>query len=147
LSAKEKVNSSLEGTLTRASILNCALLLECGANILIAEIIEGSLRADVDKLSFISKYQLYARLSKNKKLDRGRIEVQNVESLRKARDRLVHPKPKNRAMVLLFDKENDESDYETLDVRGRLAKGTPSLNNEDAFAVLKLSLNILNIFC
>jgi hypothetical protein len=78
----------------RVSILSSITALECAANSALERIRHGQrFRDDVDKLPFLSKFELFLGLSRlGAVLDRGRDEVQEVSELKKLRDFLVHPK-------------------------------------------------------
>lgn len=77
----------------RASVISSILMLECAANCCIfcfdanRQLIE-----DIDRLPFLSKFDLFALDGFQKKLDYGRNEVQRVKELKQIRDSVVHPK-------------------------------------------------------
>ena len=80
----------------RVSLLSSLTALECAANSLLERLRNGQgFRDDVDKLPFLSKFELFVGLSRQGAvLDRGRDEVQAIAELKKLRDFLVHPKRK-----------------------------------------------------
>lgn len=93
--AKDIVNGScLESTFARGCILFSGILLECCANLLLDKVPGRALRKDLDKLPFLSKFDVYLRITTGARLDRGRNEVQLVEELKQLRDAFVHPKSK-----------------------------------------------------
>ncbi len=84
------------GSFVRSSILNSILLLECGANCLIDALnLPGQFYGDVDKLPFLSKFELFLnKINPEKEFDRGCREVQSISELKSIRDFYVHPKVK-----------------------------------------------------
>jgi hypothetical protein len=87
-----------EGTFIRTSILNTLLLFECGANCCL-EVLDfsGTLKNDLDKLPFLSKYELFLnRQNSDVQFDRGCHEVQAVAELKRVRDNYVHPKVRKK---------------------------------------------------
>jgi hypothetical protein len=81
-------------TLFRASILNTLLIPEVVANICIEHLsLEKSVYAEIDRLSFLAKYDYYLRTKfRNRSLDRGIVEIEKLKELKKLRDSYVHPK-------------------------------------------------------
>lgn len=90
----DKDNEFIEDTLSRGSIVCSLLLPEIAANICIESLhLERSVFEDVDKLSVLAKLDIYLRMSsKRYRIDRGDNAVNLWRSLRKCRDRYVHPK-------------------------------------------------------
>jgi len=81
-------------TFVRGSMVNSFLLLECAANCCIDALgLAGSYFEDVDKLSFLSKYEFFlGRIAEGATFDRGRREIQAVAELKSLRDKYIHPK-------------------------------------------------------
>jgi hypothetical protein len=88
-----------EFTYIRSSILNSLLLFECGANCCIDSLnLPGPFHEDIDKLSFLSKYELFLTHVNDKvEFDRGCREVQEAAELKAVRDAYVHPKVKSKS--------------------------------------------------
>ena len=86
------VEDDQQRRLARHSILLASLTVECFANCLLwMTDIQSGLRADLDKLPPLSKINACLHL-RGKKLDHGRVEVQRMVELIKARNEYVHPK-------------------------------------------------------
>jgi hypothetical protein len=99
LAQDREIDRFLERSYSRSGIISSAILLECLANILIETIDSGQLRADLDKLPFLSKIDVYL-LSRGKPLlDRGANEVQGAVELKRIRDAFVHPKKRRQSLV------------------------------------------------
>ncbi len=81
-------------SLARASVLSSILTLECAANCCLAALPwSRALLDDVDKLPFLSKFELFLTgLKQQKTLDRGSLSVQHAIELKNLRNRYVHPK-------------------------------------------------------
>lgn len=81
-------------TLARSSLLASIMMLETAANTCIQSLkLETSLFEDIERLPFLSKLDLFARIRfRGRKLDRGRTEVQQAQELKRLRDEYVHPK-------------------------------------------------------
>jgi hypothetical protein len=81
-------------TYVRTSILSASLLFECGANCCLDSLnLSGGFSDDLDKLSFLSKYEFFLnRIGRSAKFDRGCSEVQAVAEIKTIRDSYVHPK-------------------------------------------------------
>jgi hypothetical protein len=107
---RETDEHDLERACARASIINTLLLFECAANCLVSALsFSRGLADDVDKLPFLSKFELCAgRIPGAQILDRGRIEVAAVVELKALRDAYVHPKVKKQKLVQV-----SEGHYET----------------------------------
>ncbi len=78
----------------RASILSSALALESAANSLLRSLeLSTGFAEELDKLPVLAKFDVYLRCKQtNLQLDRGRMEVQRVRELLRARNDYVHPK-------------------------------------------------------
>lgn len=87
-------------SLARASIMSSVFMLECAANCCLDCLPHGRrFLEDLDKLPFLSKFEVFLGLMfPGKNLDRGKIEVEEVQELKTARDWLVHPKVKKAEM-------------------------------------------------
>jgi len=79
---------------SRSSITFTLLLLEASANALLDSLaLERSAANDMDRLSILAKFDLFKRITcKGLGLNRGDRRVQELNELKKLRDRLVHPK-------------------------------------------------------
>jgi len=78
--------------LARHSIVIASITIECAANCILSSAnIEKSLKAEFEKLSPLSKINACLHVS-GKRLESGRIEVQRMAELIKARNEYVHPK-------------------------------------------------------
>jgi hypothetical protein len=86
--------TTMPGALTRASVLNSTLVVECSANCCLETLPwSGSMRQEVDKLSAMTKLELFLKNRKpESSIDRGAAPVQRAEELKSLRDRYVHPK-------------------------------------------------------
>ena len=98
---RETDDNDVERACARASIINTLLLFECAANCVVSVLsFSRALAGDVDKLPFLSKFELSAsRIPGAQVLDRGRIEVAAVVELKTLRDTYVHPKVKKQPLV------------------------------------------------
>lgn len=77
----------------RSSIISAFLMLECAANCcMFCFDANKQLIDDIDRLPFLSKFDLFALDGFGKKLDYSRSEVQKVKELKQIRDSVVHPK-------------------------------------------------------
>jgi hypothetical protein len=78
----------------RACILNSLLLTECAANTCIDALnLERGLHNETDKLSALSKFDLYLRFRHGRRvLDRGSVHVQRLQEMKRLRDGVVHLK-------------------------------------------------------
>jgi hypothetical protein len=77
----------------RSSIMSTFLTLECAANCCIFCLrANKQLIGGIDRLPFLSKFDLFSLLGFDKKLDYGRNEVQKVKEVKQIRDSIVHPK-------------------------------------------------------
>ncbi len=90
--AENEANSYMASRLSRASIIASSLSVECFANCLLALLPSRKLSKDIDKLPPLSKIDLSLRLKQFLEIDRGRLEVQQVADLMKARNDVVHSK-------------------------------------------------------
>jgi hypothetical protein len=89
-------NDEAQFSLSRGSIMSSVFSLECVANCCIDYIPHGKqFKRDIDKLPFLSKFEVFLGLMfSDRKLDRGRSEVHDIQELKTIRDSLVHPKVK-----------------------------------------------------
>ena len=79
----------------RASILASALSVECVANcLLIALDTSQKLSDELDRMSPLSKIEVYLKLKSKPALDRGNVKVARIADLISARNDFVHPKVK-----------------------------------------------------
>jgi hypothetical protein len=86
-----KEDSHIERKLARASVITCALCLECAANCCIDEL-SGKFAQDADKLPALSKLDVYLLFRKQQPLDRGNKFVQPMKDLMGLRNDYVHRK-------------------------------------------------------
>src|ERR1700751_2692967 len=102
---REKDEDGYEFTYIRSSILNTVLLFECGANCCVDALkLPGALEDDIDKLTFLSKYEFFLnRVNPKAKFDRGSREVQGAAELKAVPDNYVHPKVKKQPWVQVAD--------------------------------------------
>jgi len=89
------VDFDFRQTLGRSSMLNSILLLELSANTCIESLeLEGSVFNEIDRLPFLGKFDFFLRTKfRNRKLERGVVEVEGIKELKKLRDGYVHMKP------------------------------------------------------
>lgn len=79
----------------RSSILASALSVECVANcLLIALDTSRKLSDELDRMSPLSKIEVYLKLTSKPSLDRGDVKVARIADLINARNDFVHPKVK-----------------------------------------------------
>lgn len=79
----------------RASILASALSVECVANCLLISLDTSSRLSDeLDRMSPLSKIEVYLKLKSRPALDRGNLKVSKIADLISARNDFVHPKVK-----------------------------------------------------
>jgi hypothetical protein len=97
---RETDDHDIERAYSRGSMLSTLLLFECAANCCIDALhLDGQFANDVDKLPFLSKFELFlGRVSKTP-FDRGCKIVQSVSELKSLRDKYVHPKVKKLVPV------------------------------------------------
>jgi hypothetical protein len=90
---RERDTDGFKFTYIRSSVLNTLLLFECGANCCIDSLdLPSAFAADLDKLPFLSKYELFLSRINENAFDRGCHEIQAVAELKAIRDSYVHPK-------------------------------------------------------
>lgn len=79
----------------RASILASALSVECVANCLLISLdTSRKLSDELDRMSPLSKIEVYLKLKSKPALDRGNLKVSKIADLISARNDFVHPKVK-----------------------------------------------------
>lgn len=79
----------------RASILASALSVECVANCLLISLdTSRRLSEELDRMSPLSKIEVYLKLNAKPALDRGDLKVSKISDLISARNDFVHPKVK-----------------------------------------------------
>ncbi len=131
---------------SRASILNASLSVECAANCCIARLRNGGrFKDDIDKMPFISKFELYLGLTFNGvSLNRGCDEIEKMKELKAVRDSLVHPKRKTAAAQVIKPNvvKGEWGEWPKLKI-SRLEK---SWNHESAVIVLKATSDFYNYF-
>ena len=92
---RENDDHDLERAYARGSIFSTLLLFECAANCCIDALdLDGQFASDVDKLPFLSKFELFLGRVSQTPFDRGCKVVQSVSELKSLRDKYVHPKVK-----------------------------------------------------
>jgi len=81
-------------SMARYSLLATAHFIEACANACIDSLSLGNgFAGDIDKLPFLSKFDLFCRLRKRgASIDRSRHEVQQIAEIKRVRDLFVHPK-------------------------------------------------------
>jgi hypothetical protein len=134
----------------RTSISSAVLSIECAANCCVAQLSNGGgFRNDIDKLPFLSKFEVYLGLNyPGRTLDRGRIEVQKAQELKSIRDRLVHPKQKTASIRIKDEKEGQmlcEGDFGIWELN-RIKRLERAWNHEDAVKVLRATTDFLNMY-
>lgn len=91
--ARDEADDLKRRRYSRASVISSLLMLECAANCcLFCLVANKQLIEDIDRLPYLSKFDLFALDGFGKKLDYGRNEVQKVKELKQIRDSVVHPK-------------------------------------------------------
>jgi len=135
----------------RASISSSVLSIECAANCCIAQLSNGGgFRKDVDKLPFLSKFEVYLGLNyPGRTLDRGCTEIQKVQELKSIRDRLVHPKRKTGSIRMKKEvKEGQtlcECDFGIWEAN-EIKRSERGWNHEDAVKVLRATTSFLDFY-
>ncbi len=134
----------------RASISSAVLSIECAANCCLAQLSNGgSFRHDIDKLPFISKFEIFHSLNfQGRAFDRGCIEIQKIQELKSIRDCLVHPKRKTVSLKKEDEQEgqvlfNQECGIWKLNGISRLES---AWNHEDAIKVLNAATAFFNFY-
>lgn len=94
MKAEDAGPDEIANTLSRASLLSTVLFLEASANTCLDMLaLEGQFGSDIDRLPFVSKFELFSRLRfPSRTFKRSRHEVQGVIELKRVRDSFVHPK-------------------------------------------------------
>ena len=141
---RERDNDGYEFTYVRTSILSTVLLFECGANCCIDALnLPRALGEDIEKLPFLSKYELFLNKYKPAKVfDRGCKEVQAVAELKAVRDSYVHPKVKKQKYSKADDMWPDFGQRAVLNIPRDPARW----NSSHALLALKSANDFFNIF-
>lgn len=85
----------------RASILASALSVECVANCLLVALgTSRKLSEELDRMSPLSKIEMYLQLKSKPALDRGNMRVAKIADLISARNDFVHPKVKGLSATM-----------------------------------------------
>lgn len=133
-------------TLARSSMINSILLLELSANVCIESLeLEKSISNEIDRLPILGKFDFYLRSNfRNKKLERGRIEIEGVRELKKLRDGYVHMKPHK----LEWQMEKDGTGTADLDKTNKLniSKNPSGWDGESALKTMQTVHNFLMFF-
>ena len=91
--AKQAATPYEVNRLARASITASCLSIECIANCLIASVdASAQLASEIEKMSALTKIDIYLKLNGKPELDRGCFEVQMAAELIRLRNDYVHPK-------------------------------------------------------
>lgn len=92
--AESENDLEFQNSLSRSALLASTHLLEASANTCIDALALGNgFSNDIDRLPFLSKFELFVRLCFPKRhFDRARHEVQGAFELKQVRDSFVHPK-------------------------------------------------------
>ncbi len=116
---RDRDKDGYEFIYTRTSILSTVLLFECGANYCLDALnLPGAFGEDIDKLPFLSKYEVFlGRTNPEARFDRGCREVQAVAELKAVRDSYVHPKVKKRKYSKVDDIRPDFGETSVLKIR------------------------------
>ncbi len=130
----------------RSSILNSALLLECGANCLIDALnLPGKFYDDIEKLPSLSKFEFFLNRVNGKQLfDRGCKEVQSISELKSIRDFYVHPKVK-KAKYERISEDVWDADFGNTDFL-KFPRDPRSWKRDHAILALKSVNNFYNKF-
>lgn len=130
----------------RATVVFAALSLEAGANACL-ETIEhaGCFRDDLDRLPFLSKYESILRFYvPGSQLDRGKLEIQSMQEIKKLRDDLVHPK--RRSFPIEHVSDNLYRRQSTLMNALGMSNDPLKWDEHDAGKVLVATVNFLNYY-
>lgn len=130
----------------RATVVFAALSLEAGANACL-ETIEhaGRFRDDLDRLPFLSKYESILRFHvPGSQLDRGKLEIQCIEDIKKLRDDLVHPKRRSFPIEKVSDNmyRRQSTSMNALD----MSNDPKKWDEHDAGKVLVATVDFLNYY-
>lgn len=139
-------NDMAQFSLARGSIMSSVFSLECAANCCIDYLPHGkSFRSDVDKLPFLSKFDMFLGLMfQDQKLDRGSNEVQDVQELKTIRDSLVHPKVKKHKINKTSPTSGEwiVEDFPRL----KITRDITMWQSKDAIVALKAMNTFMNYF-
>ena len=106
--SEAELDFEVGASLARSSVLTTTLFVEACANTCLDMLgLDSAFAGDVDRLSTLSKFDLFARLYRpQRKIDRSRHEVQGVVELKRLRDSFVHPKGQR---VIWYSLSSEES--------------------------------------
>lgn len=143
---RELDNDGYEFTYARSSILNTVLLFECAANCCIDTLnLSGSFQEDIDKLSFLSKYEFFLnRVNEKVVFDRGCKEAQAAAELKAVRDNYVHPKVKKQKYAQI-DEEAWSADFGRTNLL-KIPRDPTEWGRSHAVAALKATNDFFNHF-
>ena len=138
----------------RSATLLSALSLECAANCCLKQFSANKkLLDDIDKLSFLSKFDLFAHLGFDKGIDYGRSEVQKITELKQVRDSIVHAKVTTSELGVSDENHRHYSvgsDDLSFSIKPKRATGIVSnyqlLNHKDCFSALKSLVEFCNYY-
>jgi hypothetical protein len=93
--SENEADHDVSASFARGSLACTMMLPEVVANVLVETLNpESSTFSDVDRMSAAGKFDFYLRTAfRNRRLDRGSREVQQLQELKRLRDVFVHPKP------------------------------------------------------
>jgi hypothetical protein len=107
--ASRTTESFMMNRFARASILASALSVECAANCLLISLdTSKKLSDELDRMSPLSKIEMYLRLNSKPALDRGDIKVSKIADLISARNDFVHPKVKGLSATMSMPRDAGE---------------------------------------
>lgn len=138
----------------RASISASMLLIECAANCFLRSLdLPSKLTDELDKLQPLAKVDVFLNWSNAEMLDRGKVEVQKVTEIIRARNDFVHTK-ETKIPTELQDFEEVAELWKvpmTLTSKQWVALGVPKnsmfWSSNDAFSVLEAVTNFLRYVC
>lgn len=150
----EQENPYLNNRHARASISASMLLIECAANCFLRSLeLPSKLIDELDKLQPLAKVDIFLKWSNVEMLDRGRVEVQKVAEIIRARNDFVHTK-EAKIPTEFQDFEQAEELWKlpmTLISKQWIALGLPKnsmfWSPDGAFSVLEAVTNFLRYVC
>ena len=152
--AKKESDQIILRKYARSSILMSTLTLECAANCCLNQFSANKqLLNDIDKLPFLSKFDLFAVLGFEKKIDYGRTEVQKINELKHIRDSIVHSKVTKTKLGSINQRDRTffaEAANSSFSIKPK--SGTGILDNyqlvghKDCFSALKSVIEFYNYF-
>jgi hypothetical protein len=130
----------------RAVVFFSMALLECAANACLAALhLTGKFDDEIDRLPMIAKFDLYARLSRTHKvLDRGRLETQKIQELKKLRDALTHPR--ERILRLVAEAPNVQAITSPWLPLLRVSESAHDWTSQDIATLLQSATDFLNFY-